>query len=153
MDFWADKEIAEYGYQIISLLPEEKAGVSQKAVVFNKTGKFLVLLRGSTAPSNPLKWDLPGGDVDFGEDPQESILREIREETALKVDPLDILDVEAHINSRGEHWFTVAYRAVAINDDVKISWEHDEFRWVDSREFAELSSTPKIVRFVQKATS
>jgi 8-oxo-dGTP diphosphatase len=151
LDFWTDKEIDKFGYQIISLLPDDKAGVSQKAVIFNKTGKFLVLLRGSTAPSNPLKWDLPGGDVDFGEDPQESILREIEEEAGLKVNDLEILDVEAHINSRGEHWFTVAYRAVAVNDDVKISWEHNEYRWVDSREFAELSSIPKIVRFVQKA--
>jgi len=37
--------------------------------------------RTETAPSNPLKWDLPGGDVEYGEDPKKAILREIKEET------------------------------------------------------------------------
>lgn len=150
LDFWTDEEINKHGYQIISLLDENRAGVSQKAVVFNKEGKFLVLLRGSTAPSNPLKWDLPGGDVDYGEDPEESILREIKEEAGLEVDGLEPFDVEAHINSRGQHWFTVAYKALAKDDKVKISWEHDEYKWVDDKKFSALTSMPKIIRFVEK---
>jgi len=129
---------------------EGRAGVSQKAVIFNKDGKFLVLLRGSTAPSNALKWDLPGGDVDFGEDPQESIVREIKEEAGLEVSDLKVFDVEAHINRRGEHWFTIAYQAKAKNDKVKISWEHDEYKWVDEVEFSKLPSIPKIERFIKK---
>ncbi|PJE65212.1 NUDIX hydrolase [Candidatus Saccharibacteria bacterium CG10_big_fil_rev_8_21_14_0_10_47_8] len=128
----------------------DEVGVSQKAVIFNKDGKFLVLLRGSTAPSNPLKWDLPGGDVDFGEDPQKSIIREIKEETGLEISGLTPFDVEAHVNSGGYHWFTVAYKANTKNGRVIISWEHDEYKWVDEKEFSELPSIPKIVRFVKK---
>ena len=130
-----------------------QVGVSQKAVIFNEDGKFLVMLRGVTAPSNPLKWDLPGGDVDFGEDPQESILREIEEESALKIYGLMPFDVDAHINGAGQHWFTVAYKANTKSDDVKISWEHDEYKWVDEKEFSGLPSISKIVRFVKKLHS
>ncbi len=127
----------------------DKVGVSQKAVVFNKAGKFLVLLRGSTAPSNPLKWDLPGGDLDFGEDPQESMLREIKEEAGIEVSELMPFDVEAHINSRKQHWVTIAYKARAQDEKVKISWEHDDYKWVDAEEFYKLLSIPKIVRFIK----
>jgi len=131
----------------------DKVGVSQKVVVFNEAGKFLVLLRGSTAPSNPLKWDLPGGDLDFGEDPQRSMLREIKEETGIEVRELTPFDVEAHINSRGQHWITIAYRAKAEKDTVKISWEHDDHKWVNEDEFSQLKSIPKIVRFIKNLHS
>mgnify|MGYP001589925562 CR=1 FL=1 len=56
-------------------------GFSQKAFVFGKNGKFLTMRRTKTAPSNPLRWDLPGGDVEFGEDPLKSIVREVGEES------------------------------------------------------------------------
>ena len=133
-----------------SEIMNDKVGVSQKAVIFNKEGKFLVMLRGATAPANPLKWDLPGGDVDFGEDPRASILREIKEEAGIEVSELTPFDVEAHINSDNCHWFTVTYKAKAKSEDVKISWEHDEYKWVSVEEFSKLPSIPKITRFVSK---
>lgn len=126
-----------------------KVGVSQKAIIYNKDKKFLVLLRGKTAPTNPFKWDLPGGDVDWGEDPQQSMLREIKEETGLEVSDLTLLDVTARVTEDGYHWFTICYTAHAKSDYVKISWEHDEYKWVDKNEFSKLPSTPKIVGFVQ----
>lgn len=128
----------------------DKVGVSQKAIIFNKEGKFLVMLRGATAPANPLKWDLPGGDVDFGEDPWASILREIKEEAGIEVSGLTPFDVEAHINSKNCHWTTIAYKAKAKSEDIKISWEHDEYKWVNAEEFSNLPSTPKITRFVNE---
>jgi ADP-ribose pyrophosphatase len=63
----------------------KKIGVSQKAIIFNREGKILVLRRSGTALSNPGKWDFPGGDLEFGEDAIGGIIREIREETGLEV--------------------------------------------------------------------
>jgi 8-oxo-dGTP pyrophosphatase MutT (NUDIX family) len=75
----------------------EKTGVSQKAVILDDDGNILVLLRGA-APTDPFKWDLPGGGLEFGEDPYESIRREVREETGLEVEDLTPFDIEAHVD-------------------------------------------------------
>ena len=124
--------------------------ISQKVLIFNKDGQFLVLLRGKTAPSKPLRWDLPGGDLELNEDPIESMVRETKEESGLEVEQLRPFDVEAHINNKGVYWVTIGYIAKTSNSKVKISWEHDEYKWVNLAEFLKLESIPKIVRFVKK---
>ena len=126
-------------------------GVSQKAVIFNNQGQLVVIQRGKSAPSNPLKWDLPGGVLDFGEEPRSSIIREIKEEAGLKVQNLIVFDVEGHINKIGDYWVTIAYKAKANTTKITLGWEHTEYKWVNYGEFAKLPSIPKIVRFVNNA--
>ena len=127
----------------------KKVGVSQKAIVFNEEGKFLTLHRTSSAPSNPDKWDFPGGDLDFGEDAIEGITREAKEESGLEVKDLKPFDVESHINKKGDFWVTIAYTAKAASDEVTLSFEHDEFEWLTAGEFLKLESPDKLKRFVK----
>jgi len=125
-----------------------KTGVSQKAVILNKEGKFLIIQRSATAPSNPHKWDLPGGDLDFGENPTEGILREIKEETGLIVKDIKPFDVYSNINDIGDFWVTIAYVAKAISEKVNLSYEHNDFKWITVKEFSKLESSDKIKQFI-----
>lgn len=128
-----------------------KIGVSQKAIIMNGEGKLLAIRRSDTAPVRPLHWDLPGGDLDFGEDPMQGIMREIAEETGLAVEHPEPFDVEAHVNSNGDFWVTIAYNArCGAVEDVKLSYEHDEFKWVTPEEFLQLKSAEKLQRFIRK---
>lgn len=127
----------------------KKVGVSQKAIIFNKAGKFLTMRRSKTAPVRPLTWDLPGGDLDFGENAIRSIKREIEEETGLTVKDLKPFDLESHINDKGDFWITIAYQAQAQSEKVKLSFEHDKYQWVTSKEFLKLKSCDKLRRFVK----
>lgn len=128
----------------------DKIGISQKAIILNKEGKFLAVRRSKTAPAGPLSWDLPGGELDFGEDPIKGIIREVKEETGITVKSIEPFDVEAHIAPNKEFWVTIAYRAQYGSEGVKLSLEHDEFRWVALKEFLKLESSEKLQRFVKK---
>jgi len=125
-----------------------KVGVSQKVVIFNKEGKFLILHRTATAPSKPNTWDLPGGDLSFGEDAVKGIIREAKEETGLEIKDIKPFDVESHIDEKGEFWVTIAYKAKTLSNRAILSPEHDDYRWVKIQEFLKLESSEKLRRFV-----
>ena len=128
----------------------KKTGVSQKAIIFNKEGRFLALCRTSSAPFNPGKWDFPGGDLDFGEDAIKGIIREIKEECGLEVQDLKLLDVESHINKESDFWVTIAYIAKVVSEEITLSFEHNQFKWLTTEEFLKLESPDKLKRFVKK---
>ena len=125
-----------------------KIGVSQKAIILNKEGKLLAVHRTETAPSNANRWDFPGGGINFKEDAIESIKREIKEETNLEVEDADPFDVIAEWFENG-NWVTIGYVAKAKSKEVKLSYEHDEYKWVTPEEFLELDSADKLKTFVK----
>jgi len=48
---------------------------------------------------NPGAWTLPGGGIDFGEDPEDAVVREFREETGLTVKVAKLLSVDSLADS------------------------------------------------------
>ncbi|MCK5413302.1 MAG: NUDIX hydrolase [Candidatus Pacebacteria bacterium] len=126
----------------------KKVSVSQKAIIYNKQGQILILHRTSGAPSNPNSWDLPGGELDFGEDVLDGIIREIREETNLTCKDIKPFDVESHIDENGEFWVTIAYKCHCNLGDIKLSFEHDQFQWISKKEINKFEFSNKIKRFI-----
>lgn len=127
----------------------KKTRVSQKAIIFNKEGKILTVYRSKTALSRPNTWDFPGGDLEFGEDTTEGILREVKEETGLDIRELTPLDVASKIDEKGEFWVTIAYTAKTDSDKVTLSFEHNEFKWITPEEFLDLESSETQKRFIK----
>ena len=126
-----------------------KIGVSQKAIIYNNEDKILILHRTSKAPSNPNNWDLPGGDLDYGEDVVTGIIREIKEETGLICKEIKPFDVESHIGENGEFWVTIAYKCKYESGNIKLSFEHDKFKWIKKEEFLKYKTADKIKRFIK----
>lgn len=111
----------------------------QKAVI-EKEGKFLVLLRSPQTRYFPEHWDFPGGKLEPGEEPQQGIIREIREETDLIIEPLQIVGVfEIDLDNAGynTHKFTV-YSTKLISGTVRLSNEHTAFAWVTKEKLEHL---------------
>ena len=61
-----------------------RAGIGVKAAIF-RSGRILHLRRSSTSPQYKGMWDLPGGAVERAETLEETLIRETREETALRL--------------------------------------------------------------------
>lgn len=115
-------------------------GMSAKAVIVNSDGKFLVLTN-SYWESNPgpaYAPDLPGGSIEFGESPEQGLIREVKEEIGI-----DISDApRRHIVNCGLPivGYTVALYIVWANiRDVNLDTEHCMFSWLTLEQMRLLS--------------
>lgn len=128
--------------------------VAQKAVLVRADSRLLALRRSKTDPTRPLTWDLPGGEVEFGEDLAESIKREVREEAGISLPAVTLLDVLGWINPEGEYWISIGYTAEVPQDaQVTLSFEHDRFEWLSPEEFLTRDSSERIKRYLAKLSS
>jgi 8-oxo-dGTP diphosphatase len=65
------------------------------AAVLERDGRVLLTRRMKGAHLEGY-WEFPGGKVEPGEDPKDALVREVREECAIDIEVLDILDVTFH---------------------------------------------------------
>lgn len=122
----------------------------QKAVVYHpKEDKILALRRPPTAHGRPDCWDLPGGNVLFGENHLDSLQSEIVEETSLKVRTVRPVQVVTNCE-RGIYYLFIGYSCKATSLKVKISDEHSEYKWVTTEEFLKLESADFLVDLVKQ---
>lgn len=117
-----------------------KTWVICKAVVTNSDSKFLALRRSKTAPANALTWDLPGGVVEYGEDPTEATIREALEEAGQVITDLKPIFISSASSERG-YAIVLFFLAKAQSAKVKLSYEHDEYQWMTPEQFLSLEST------------
>lgn len=120
----------------------------QKAVVFHPDDpkKFLVLKRADYHKYRPGDWDFPGGNVLYGEDAIESVLREIEEESGLKVKNLTPVQVKTKPQFEDNIYLLIInYTCVAVGTNVKLSKEHTEYKWVTRDEFKDMTEADFLV--------
>ncbi len=103
-------------------------------------GKVLLLRESAKYDdgSNPNKYDVVGGRIKPGQHFKESLLREIEEETGLKVKigkPFFVNEWRPMV--KGEPWQIVGtfFECHAENDKVQLSEDHDHFRWIDPTQY------------------
>lgn len=58
-------------------------------------GTEVLLTRMSARTRIQGRWTLPGGGIDHGEDPRRAVVREVYEETGLRIEPGEVLDVHS----------------------------------------------------------
>lgn len=75
-------------------VPAQVTRVAAYAVVLDETERLL-LCRLSADELYPGWWTLPGGGIDFGEDPREAVVRELTEETGLTGEIVSLVGVES----------------------------------------------------------
>jgi 8-oxo-dGTP diphosphatase len=96
--------------------------------VHNNNGDILLLRRSSEDDLEPLKWSLPGGKVDKGENIQEAAIRELFEETGIVVDRVMYVTSIKNEDETISSYFSVD---LDKNSNVSISDEHEDYKWVN----------------------
>ena len=96
----------------------------------------MLATRRSENMPHPLKWEFPGGKLKKDESPKASIVREIREELGLEVDPQRLLTPVVHnYDSQSVKLIPVV---CGIVDGLILLSEHQEYRWVACEKLEEL---------------
>ncbi len=75
--------------------------IPSMAVVFNEKGEILLSRRYKPGDWAHEKWNLPGGIIDYGENPKDTAVREVQEETGINVQidfPLPIVESKALVD-------------------------------------------------------
>jgi 8-oxo-dGTP diphosphatase len=82
-------------------------------------------------------WDLPGGAMEYGENPSKAVERELAEETGLKARDARLISAETYPSQRGTvPTLLLGYTVTVDDDEITLSSEHDEFVWVLPAELA-----------------
>ena len=76
------------------------------------------------------KWSLPGGYVDYGENPAEAAAREVREETGLDVAITELLDVRGGPSPEGGATVIIQYAARVKNGTAHAADDASDIMWL-----------------------
>jgi 8-oxo-dGTP diphosphatase len=120
-------EIANYSNRYTE--EHEKFTVSQKAILI-RNGKCLI----AEINKRPGIWDLPGGRINVGENKEEALRREIKEE--LGIDNFKILSAvhyDAWYTSMGWPLCGIA-NMISSDEEITLSVEHTNLAWINEKE-------------------
>ena len=89
----------------------------------------ILLVKRSIEPFKGL-WSLPGGFIEYDETVEESLTREIEEETGLKIKPLKVIGVFSHpLRSPVKHVITICYESIIVGGELKACSESAEVKF------------------------
>jgi 8-oxo-dGTP diphosphatase len=115
----------------------------------------ILLVRRARPPANDL-FTLPGGLVMSGETLIEALVREVREETALEIEPMALAGfrevIVRDVSGRAErHFVVLAFAARWISGDPRLNEELSEARWLRPSELGGLPTTEGLAEIVAQA--
>ncbi|MEK9178111.1 MAG: NUDIX hydrolase [Patescibacteria group bacterium] len=107
-------------------------GLIVHTVVFNDNHEVFIIKRASTEVVFPGYWDLPGGTLEDGEDPQAGAIREVKEETGLDIQGPCLFFQKSNIDSgKNKQFVTLIFLARYSGGNIVLNLDdYDEYEWI-----------------------
>lgn len=116
--------------------PNKVIKITTKAI-FERDGKALIVLNKNK------KWELAGGQIQFGEDPEDALKRELKEELGFSNvavgNIVNIFTFRTKFKTTNYQWVALVYKCSSKNnEDIKLSDEHADYKWCSLPEIKKL---------------
>src|SRR3989344_5322385 len=109
------------------------------AAIIEDNGKYLITQRPKEA-HNGMRWEFPGGKLDFGEDPRECLEREIMEEIGIKIKAEEILEYSSHVYKGEKHIVLLGFKCKYLSGTIK-KLNINDFAWATLKEMEKYDIT------------
>lgn len=124
-------------------------------IIFDtKTKKILIGKRNDSKDFEGLTWAFPGGRPEHGEELEESIKREVKEETGLDVESLGVIFAKTYPEKRD--LVAIYFLCEMIGGEEKAGEDFSEVKWVSPEELKDHLTTsfhPKLREYVEGLTN
>lgn len=137
---------------------KKKQIIGVLGLLVNNKGRVLITRRNDSVDSqmNGL-WQVPGGALEFGEKPVETMHRELKEE--LGVSDIEVLTLLPFVGSDvrknkhgGYHIILMCYLGNMKHEQpIFLNEEASEYRWINSKEINTIPHMPFVDNFVKAA--
>ncbi len=98
---------------------------------------------------DPYQWEFIDGRLEYGEDPEKGVLRQIEEKTGLQAEVSRPLYTWSYMV--GEIWnIGIAFHCIATNHEVVLSEDLNNYKWVTSDQFSQFITNKNMLRDVEK---
>jgi 8-oxo-dGTP diphosphatase len=128
--------------------PHPQLAVSASIFRDNK----VLLVRRARSPAKGF-YSLPGGRVEFGESLHGALHREVSEETALKIEIVDLAAWREVVpgTGGGGHYLIMSFAARWVAHEPVLNDELDDFRWLAPDAIGDLRVTDGLKEVIQSA--
>ena len=128
----------------------EKGILVATSILKNKD-KILILKRSEKVGSFQGYWAGCSGYVEKDEVPEETSLKEIREETGITKEQLKLLVVgNVHrVEKKTGIWNIHPYLYETYTREIKLDWENDEFAWIKREDLEKYKFVPELDKVIE----
>ncbi|MDR7071703.1 NUDIX hydrolase [Fictibacillus barbaricus] len=115
------------------MIAAEIMDVVVKGIIFHN-GKMLIFKRSDDDEFGASTWEFVGGKVEFEEELEAALIRETKEESGLDITVDKLLYATSFQTTPSRKVILLKYICKSESDNVMISHEHSDYRWVTSAE-------------------
>ena len=114
-----------------------------------KDSKVLLIRRSPDEKFLPSYFELPGGKMEFGEKPADSLKREFKEETGLGIEVGKPYSVFSYVFG-DRHQVEIVFMVRLVEDSqVKLGTDHDAYLWTSLNEISKHTTTEEVRKNVR----
>lgn len=116
--------------------------VALSAFILNND-KALIVQRSATDSFRPNNWEQVGGKIEWGENPYDGLIREVKEEVGLDIKQLQPYWLSDLTRNDQQHEVEIAVICELIDEPtVILSTEHQAYQWITEEEAKTVTPMP-----------